>query len=203
MKMKIITQINKESDMSHHMEKKSFNDKRAEKRAIILETNNKRRLPWVLATMVAILVLGAGILFATQKTERESIVDNSRGGQVSATSITYPVDLFIDGKARHFHHKTDDGITISYFILKSSDGVIRAAFDACDVCWPAGKGYEQSGDVMVCRNCGRQFASVRVNEVKGGCNPAPLERKIEGDKVVLLVKDIVSGKKYFDFSKRG
>jgi len=189
--------------MTHHMEKKPAKDRRAQKRAIILETNNKRRLPWVLATMVAILVLGAGILFATQKTERESIVNNSPGGQVSATSITYPADLFADGKVRYFRHKTDDGIAISYFILKSSDGVIRAAFDACDVCWPAGKGYEQSGDLMVCRNCGRQFASIRVNEVKGGCNPAPLERKIEGDKVVLLVKDIVSGKKYFDFSKRG
>ena len=189
--------------MTHHMEKKPVKDTRAQKRAIILEINTKRRLPWVLATMVTILVLGAGILFATQKTETQVVADRPTDGQVSATSITYPVDLFADGKARHFRHKTNDGTTISYFILKSSDGVIRAAFDACDVCWPAGKGYEQSGDVMVCRNCGRQFASIRVNEVTGGCNPAPLERKIEGDKVVLLVKDIVSGKKYFDFSKRG
>jgi len=189
--------------MTHHMEKKPFKDTRAQKRAIILETNKKRRLPWVVAGMVAILVLGAGILFATQKTERQAVADHPSGAEITETTVAYPVESFGDGKARHFRHKADDGITISYFILKSSDGVIRAAFDACDVCWPAGKGYEQSGDVMVCRNCGRQFASIRVNEVKGGCNPAPLERKIEGDKVVLLVKDILSGKKYFDFSNRG
>ena len=148
-------------------------------------------------------VLGAGMLLATQNTERETIAGNPPGSQVSATSVTYPVELFADGKARHFRYKADDAITIQYFILKSSDGVIRAAFDACDVCWPAGKGSQQSGDVMVCRNCGRKFASIRVNEVKGGCNPAPLERKIEGEKLVLQAQDILSGKKYFDFSNRG
>ena len=56
---------------------------------------------------------------------------------------------------------------------------------------------------MICRNCGRKFASVKVNEVKGGCNPAPLNRKVEDGKVVLQINDILSGKQYFDFSKRG
>ena len=83
---------------------------------------------------------------------------------------------------------------------RSSDGIIRAAFDACDVCWPAGKGYYQEGDYMVCRNCGRRFASVLVNEVKGGCNPAPLNRGVTGDKLLINVNDIVEGKQYFDFS---
>jgi uncharacterized membrane protein len=81
--------------------------------------------------------------------------------------------------------------------------VIRAAFDACDVCWPSGKGYFQDGDHMVCRNCGRRFVSVKVNEVKGGCNPAPLNRKVEGKDLVIQVADILDGRKYFDFSERG
>ena len=96
-----------------------------------------------------------------------------------------------------------DDITIRYFVLKSSDGVIRAAFDACDVCWPAGKGYFQQGDHMVCRNCGRKFASVLVNEVQGGCNPAPLRRSIDGENLVLEFADIREGRQYFNFSGRG
>ena len=48
-------------------------------------------------------------------------------------------------KARHYTYSAPGGITIKYFIIKSSDGVIRAAFDACDVCWPSGKGYQQEG----------------------------------------------------------
>jgi uncharacterized membrane protein len=121
----------------------------------------------------------------------------------SATEVTYPVEQFADGKARHFEYRLNDGIRIRYFILKSSDGVIRAAFDACDVCWPANKGYYQEGDKMVCRNCGKRFASIKVNEVKGGCNPAPLNRKVLGENLVIQVKELLEGKKYFDFTKRG
>jgi uncharacterized membrane protein len=93
----------------------------------------------------------------------------------------------------------DGKLTIRYFVLKSSDGIIRAAFDACDVCWPAGKGYYQEGDNMVCRNCGRRFASVQVNEVKGGCNPAPLNRTLENGNLVIKIKDIQEGRQYFNF----
>jgi uncharacterized membrane protein len=110
--------------------------------------------------------------------------------------------MFDDGKARYFEHK-DGSITIRYFVIKSSDGVIRAAFDACDVCWPAGKGYAQDGDFMVCGNCGQRFKSTQVNEVKGGCNPAPLDRRVENGTVVIQVSDILGGKGYFDFSKKG
>ena len=115
--------------------------------------------------------------------------------------MAYSAALFNDGIARHYEYQHND-ITIRYFILKSSDGVIRAAFDACDVCWPAGKGYYQDGDTMVCRNCGRRFASVLVNEVKGGCNPAPLTRGIVDDKLVIQTSDIIEGAQYFDFSGR-
>jgi len=120
-----------------------------------------------------------------------------------AVEVIYPVKTFQNGDARFYSHPAGNGITIKYFILKSSDGVIRAAFDACDVCWREGKGYAQKGDFMICRNCGRRFSSVRVNEVQGGCNPAPLVRTIRGDNVVLQVKDILEGGQYFTFGKGG
>ncbi|MBL6978052.1 MAG: DUF2318 domain-containing protein [Desulfobacteraceae bacterium] len=177
--------------------------KSAEKKAIILETKKRNRLPMLAVSGIAILVIAAAAFFMIRNNGVATVVADSSNTEVSATSVTYPVELFADGKARHFSYKVDDSITIQYFILKSSDGIIRAAFDACDVCWPAGKGYQQSGDVMICRNCGRKFASVLVNEVKGGCNPAPLNRKVEDGKVVLQINDILSGKQYYNFSKRG
>jgi len=117
--------------------------------------------------------------------------------------ISYQANVFDDGKAHYYKYTTDDGLDIRYFVLKSSDGAVRAAFDACDVCWRAGKGYEQSGDFMVCNNCGRRFASVKVNEVEGGCNPAPLARKVDGGNIVIKVDDILKGRQYFDFGGRG
>ena len=118
---------------------------------------------------------------------------------VFAADITYPVSQFDDGKAKFYTYKTADGVTIKYFVLKSSDGVIRAAFDACDVCWPEGKGYRQQGDFMVCNNCGKRFASVNVNVITGGCNPGALTRKVVGTNVVIQPEDLNQGKRYFTF----
>jgi uncharacterized membrane protein len=95
-----------------------------------------------------------------------------------------------DGKAHYFEVKADDGTKVEFFLLMSMDGVIRAAIDSCDVCYRSGKGYVQEGDFMVCTNCGRRFASDRINVVKGGCNPAPLNRKIVDANLVISMADI-------------
>lgn len=180
--------------------RQSITDKREAKKAVVLGTEKKSRLPVFIAVACAAIIVGGGFLYFVYNTSDFSPVATtpSPAGN-TVTQVTFPVSLFDDGKARHFQHVAGS-FTIKYFILKSSDGIIRAAFDACDVCWPAGKGYYQDGDYMVCRNCGRRFASVLVNEVKGGCNPAPLIRNVENGKVVIQVKDILEGKQYFNFS---
>lgn len=112
-------------------------------------------------------------------------------------AITLPSATFADGKARFYTLRTD-GKEIDFFLLKSADGVVRAAIDACDVCFPARKGYHQEGGEMVCNNCGQRFPSAKINEVKGGCNPAPLTRTIVGDNVIIQVSDILQdGGQYF------
>ena len=95
-----------------------------------------------------------------------------------------------DGNAHYFKVRAADGIMVSFFTLKSKDGTIRVAIDACDVCYRAGKGYIQEGDFMVCENCGRRFPASKINVVKGGCNPAPLERQIVGSNLVIAMDDI-------------
>ena len=179
-------------------------EKTAAKKAAVLGTDKKSRMPLFAMIAGAALIMGAAYYFIPsggQKTLAVTSQTSSVAPVSQISQVTYPVNLFADGQARHFEYKGSD-VTIKYFILKSSDGIVRAAFDACDVCWPAGKGYYQDGDYMVCRNCGRRFASVLVNEVKGGCNPAPLTRAIENENLVIKVNDILNGKQYFDFSKR-
>ena len=117
--------------------------------------------------------------------------------------VFYPAKTFEGGKAHFYEHKTDGGIIIKYFILKSSDGVIRAAFDACEVCWAEGKGYSQKGDFVICNNCKQKFASARINEVKGGCNPHPLNRQVMDGNVVIKVPDILEGARFFQLARKG
>lgn len=110
--------------------------------------------------------------------------------------VSIPVADVDDGAAHYFTY--DNGFEdVKFFVLKSSDGVVRAAFDACDVCFGEKKGYSQEGDFMVCNNCGQRFHSARINEVRGGCNPSPLSRTIVDDKVVFQATDIAAGGRYF------
>ncbi len=113
--------------------------------------------------------------------------------------LSIHVDKISDGKAHYFRAKADDGTTVDFFVVKSKDGIIRAAVDACDVCYRSGKGYVQEGDVMVCTNCGRRFATDRINVVKGGCNPAPLKREINGNNLVISMADINTNSWYCQF----
>jgi len=110
--------------------------------------------------------------------------------------VSIPVSDVSDGNA-HYYAFEKDGFEVKFFLLKSSDGVIRAAFDACDVCFREKKGYTQDGDFMVCNNCGQRFHSSRINEVQGGCNPSPLTRTDDGTTVTLAVRDIMAGRGYF------
>lgn len=114
--------------------------------------------------------------------------------------IVIPAAEVSDGKA-HFFSYRDGSTTINFFVLKSNDGVIRAAFDACDVCYRDKEGYRQQGDFMICNACEQSFASDKINEVKGGCNPAPLNRLVQDGRVLIQVADLQTGAWYFSAGK--
>jgi uncharacterized membrane protein len=114
----------------------------------------------------------------------------------TADQVKIPLKALDSGKALFLTNEAQ-GRQHYYFALKSSDGRYRAAFDACDVCFRANRGYRQEGDLVVCNQCGQSFPSVKINEVKGGCNPAPLARKVEGQYLVIKKSDIAAGKDYF------
>jgi uncharacterized membrane protein len=115
--------------------------------------------------------------------------------------LQIPVASISDSKAHHFQVKSEDGTMVTFFVLKSADGVLRAAIDSCDVCYRSGLGYYQDGDNMICKNCGQKFASNKINVIKGGCNPAPLNRTVDGDKLVIQMKDINMNSWYMKYRK--
>ncbi len=125
------------------------------------------------------------------------------GGLITPVNgkLEIPVASVNDGNAYHYQVKSQDGTMVTFFVLKSADGIIRAAIDACDVCYRSGLGYYQEGDYMVCKNCGQKFASNKINEIKGGCNPAPLNRTIVGDNLVINMQDINANSWYMKYRK--
>jgi len=114
----------------------------------------------------------------------------------TADAVKIPLKTLDSGNAL-FLSLESGGRQLQYFALKSRDGAYRAALDACDVCFQSNRGYRQEGDLMVCNNCGQTFPSNRIGEIKGGCNPHPLARRIEGQYLVIGKANIAERKDYF------
>jgi uncharacterized membrane protein len=181
-------------------------DKLAAKRAAVTgKKSGNSKVVWALGALIAVAAFGA--MAVGGKTEKELNVQQvakvAAPAATEAKEVVYPVSEFEDSKAHFYKHTTPDGLAMRYFILKSSDGIIRSALDACDACWRAGKGYRQDGDQMVCNNCRMRFDSTKIMEVKGGCNPSPLKREVADGKVRIKFEDIEKGRMYFDLGKKG
>ena len=145
--------------------------------------HKKLSLTPVFLFLIAVLALG-GCSSNSTAAKSDGFITPVNG------KLELPVASVNDGKAHHYQVQADDGTMVSFFVLKSADGVLRAAIDSCDVCYRSGLGYYQEGDNMVCKNCGQKFASNKINVIKGGCNPAPLNRTVIGDKLVINMRDI-------------
>jgi hypothetical protein len=159
------------------------------------------RKNWLLTSLLLMLILALGLTGCSGSSGGKG--GGLTGGLITPTNgqLEIPIAGINDGKAHHFTVKAGDGTMVTFFVLKSADGVIRAAIDACDVCYRSGLGYYQEGDNMVCKNCGQKFASNKINVIKGGCNPAPLNRTVVGDKLVINMKDIGMNSWYMKYRK--
>ncbi|HEX7522789.1 MAG TPA: DUF2318 domain-containing protein [Candidatus Deferrimicrobium sp.] len=155
-----------------------------------------------MAIMVAVVLLvGVGSLAYSDMFSglfKKSPAESAKAAGVveTADAVKIPLKALDSGKALLLSLGSD-GRQVFYFALKSRDGAYRAALDACDVCFRTNRGYRQEGDQMVCNNCGQKFACDKIGEVKGGCNPHPLARGIEGQYLVIKKADIAAGKEYF------
>ena len=179
------------------MTERSFRDhQRKQKRERFVPPGPRRRTNFGTAaiTVAGFVLLTAVVFVAT----RGSGVGPA-GPTVAAagTDVRLDVAQFADGRAHFFHYTTAANKDIRFFVVKSSDGVVRAAFDTCDVCYRKRKGYRQVGDTMVCNSCGQVFRSVDINVLQGGCNPVPLDRTVQGGQVVLTAAALEAGTFYF------
>jgi hypothetical protein len=111
-------------------------------------------------------------------------------------SVRLPVTNLDDGVAR-FYTLMVQGRPVEFFVLKDKSGTVRAALNACEVCFPAKKGYHQEGDEMICNNCGRRFPINQIGLVHGGCNPSPLNPAVDGSSVVIQENELAAGLSMF------
>jgi len=145
--------------------------------------------------VAAIVVAGGG--FVVWSGAGGLLNSNAQATQLSGTQGVVKIPLSNITNTISFYTYESNGTAIKFFAVKGTDGNVHVAFDTCDVCGP--KGYKQSGNDLVCNNCGKHFDinTIGTANVSGGCSPSHLPMSISGNSVVIKTSDLVTKESAF------
>lgn len=141
------------------------------------------------ATAFFILAITAEFIYAKSTMELSAAVPVSAVNGV----VSIPVADVNDGNLHRFSIE-EDGVTVRFIVIRRPDQSLAAAFDACEIC--GNQGYFQKGPNVICRNCGSAIFIPSIGS-RGGCNPIPVESRVEGDHLVIPAGRLVPGGKIF------
>lgn len=159
----------------------------------------RKRRNMIAGIVVTFVFVALIVLVATNLPEpAPPTVYNASGYEVVGDEIHIPKSD-ITTSAKFFSYNTGSA-SVKFFAVVGSDGDVHTAFDACEVCYDAKKGYYQQGAEMVCRNCGQRFTTNQIGTANrgGGCWPSYLERSIVGDNIVIKISEMNRGAYLFD-----
>ena len=153
----------------------------------------KKKIGLISIAAVVVILFLAGCTSNSQNNDNSNTNTNSNSApQQNETEVRIPIsDISTTAK---FYSYDSNGVSVRYFAVKDKQGNVHVAFDACDVCYEAKKGYRQNGDVMHCINCGKEFSitSIGVENTAGGCWPSYLPMKIDGNDALIKIADLES-----------
>jgi len=153
----------------------------------------KKKIVFMSIITIGVILFLAGCTGTTQNKNNSNTNTNSNSPpQQTETEVRIPISDI--STTATFYSYDSNSVTVRYFAVKDKQGTVHVAFDACDVCYEAKKGYRQNGDVMHCINCGKEFAitSIGVENTAGGCWPSFLPMNSDGNDVVIKIADLES-----------
>jgi len=112
-------------------------------------------------------------------------------------SVEIPVKDLTPGNVRFYRFLNRANQEIDFFIGRDAGGTVQAGFDASEVCMKKRRGFRHEGEWMVCNFCDKAFHLKDVNADGGGCAPAALKHRVEGDRVLLTENDLLTGWRLF------
>ena len=118
--------------------------------------------------------------------------NSTEGAQFStvtadAGGFIYIPEAGITEQAQYFNYDAA-GTIVQLLGIRDSAGKARIALNTCQSCSPSPRAYyAQDGNVLVCQNCGLEFAINTVGSTAAsGCNPTRIEtlQEVDGEFVI-------------------
>jgi uncharacterized membrane protein len=176
--------------------------KRVERRKI-MELRRKQRNRKIMMGISVMLIGIISVVIVVSMSNSPNDYDKSNEPVQPLDNISgteeFRIPLSDVGNNALFYSYNADGVEVRYFAVMGSDGDVHVAFDACDVCYHAKKGYRQNGEVMHCINCGLEYPinSLGTENTAGGCWPSYLPIRINENDVIIQKSDLEQKKWMF------
>ena len=170
------------SDISGHAEQRKH------------RMSQKIEIRWI-AVFAFILVAVYFLQGAQAYQEREKQVNLASAKAVSAKGgqIIIPLKDISDKDLKRFSYQGKEN-KVTFLAVSKGSGVYGVALDACQICGPAG--FYQDKKNVICIKC-QSVVNRSTVGFPGGCNPIPLEHKIENGKLIIDEKVLVQNEKIF------
>ncbi|MCS6804297.1 MAG: Fe-S-containing protein [Acidobacteriota bacterium] len=157
----------------------------AEARKQLAQLNREKRWRLITATVGVLIVTVLTVNYAYST--RSRTISPPKLVQADNGLIKIPIAEVNDGQLHRFGLPVN-GTTVRFLALKTDEGKIRTAFDACEIC--GAYGYVQEDRAIVCLNCAADIHAPTIGET-GGCNPIPLASHVNGDWLVVAASDVM------------
>lgn len=167
----------------------------AEARKQLAQLNRERRWRLITATVGALIVTVLTVHYAYST--RSRTISPPKLVQADNGLIKIPIAEVNDDQLHRFGLPVN-GATVRFLVLKTDDGNVRTAFDACEIC--GAYGYVQEGQAIVCLNCAADIHAPTIGET-GGCNPIPLASRVDGDWLLVAASDVMKEAERFSSSE--
>ena len=150
----------------------------AQYRSILAKALHKRR--WGMGVIAALILMtttsSAGSYIANKKVEIVPAVP------VQAVNGSVDVDLekIKDGHLHRFVYHASSGAQVRYIVILKGGSAYGVGLDACEIC--GATGYYERDNQVICKLCDVQMNKATIG-TRGGCNPIPIEYRIEEGKL--------------------
>ena len=130
--------------------------------------------------MVALIVMtttsSAGSYIANKKAEIVPAIPV----QASNGVVDVELEQINDGHLHRFVYRASTGEQVRYIVILKGGSAYGVGLDACEICGVTG--YYERDSQVICKLCDVQMNKATIG-TRGGCNPIPIEYRIEEGKL--------------------
>ena len=164
----------------------------AQYRSILAKALHKRR--WGMGVMVALIVMtttsSTGSYIANKKAEIVPAIPV----QASNGVVDVELEQINDGHLHRFVYRASSGEQVRYIVILKGGSAYGVGLDACEIC--GATGYYERENQVICKLCDVQMNKATIG-TRGGCNPIPIEYRIEEGKLRVPQSELEKNSKIF------